>query len=86
MLAIIIEHTKNDRQIEGVVPHLVDGGLYLLQYVDDMILFMEHDTERDLFFLLSALEKLSKFKINLHKLEFSNSVMFRTRLPFMPNF
>jgi hypothetical protein len=50
MLAIIIEHTKNDRQIEGVVPHLVDGGLYLLQYVDDMILFMEHDTERNLFF------------------------------------
>jgi hypothetical protein len=46
LLAIIIEHMKNDRQIEGVVPHLVDGGLYLLQYADDMILFMEHDTEK----------------------------------------
>jgi hypothetical protein len=27
MLAIIIERAKVDGQIEGVVPHLVDGGL-----------------------------------------------------------
>jgi hypothetical protein len=31
MLAIIIEHAINDGQIEGVVPHLVDGGLSILQ-------------------------------------------------------
>jgi hypothetical protein len=41
MLAIIIERAKNDGQIEGVVPHLVDGGLSILQYIDDTILFME---------------------------------------------
>jgi hypothetical protein len=27
MLAILIEHAKNDGQIEGVIPHVVDGGL-----------------------------------------------------------
>jgi hypothetical protein len=46
MLAIIIECAKADRQIEGVDPHLIDGGLSILQYVDDVILFMEHDLEK----------------------------------------
>jgi hypothetical protein len=31
MLAIIIERAKIDGQIEGVVPHLVDGGLSIIQ-------------------------------------------------------
>jgi hypothetical protein len=30
MLAIMIEHTKVDGQIEGVIPHLVDGELSIL--------------------------------------------------------
>jgi hypothetical protein len=38
MLAIIIERAKNYGLIEGVIPHLVDGGLSILQYADDMIL------------------------------------------------
>jgi hypothetical protein len=40
MLAILIERAKSDGQIEGVIPHLVDGGLSILQYADDTILFM----------------------------------------------
>jgi hypothetical protein len=32
--------------IEGVIPHLVDGELSILQYADDTILFMEHDLEK----------------------------------------
>jgi hypothetical protein len=43
MLAILTERAKVDGQIEGVIPHLVDGGLSILQYADDTILFMEHD-------------------------------------------
>jgi hypothetical protein len=39
MLAIMIERTKNDGLIEGVIRHLVDGGLSILQYADDTILF-----------------------------------------------
>jgi hypothetical protein len=32
MLAIMIERAKINGQFEGVVPHLVDGGLSILQY------------------------------------------------------
>lgn len=45
MLAIIVNRAKVDVQVSGVVPHLVDGGLSILQYADDTILFMEHDLE-----------------------------------------
>jgi hypothetical protein len=46
MLAILIERAKSDGQIEGVTPHLVDGGLLILQYADDTIIFMEHDLKK----------------------------------------
>ena len=36
----MIERAKHSGQIAGVVPHLVDGGLSILQYADDTILFM----------------------------------------------
>jgi hypothetical protein len=42
MLAILIKRANEEGQISGVVPHLVDGGLSVLQYADDTILFMEH--------------------------------------------
>jgi hypothetical protein len=32
MLAIMIERAKSDGLFEGVIPHLVDGGLSILQY------------------------------------------------------
>jgi hypothetical protein len=40
MLAIIVKRAKADGQVSGEVPHLIDGGLSILQYTDDMILFM----------------------------------------------
>jgi hypothetical protein len=46
MLAVMTEHAKNDGLIEGVVPHLVDGSLSILQYADNTILFVEHDLEK----------------------------------------
>jgi hypothetical protein len=71
MLAILIEHAKADGQIEGVIPHLVDGGLSIRQYADDTILFMEHDIEKaqNLKLILAAFAKLSGLKINFHKSE-----------------
>jgi hypothetical protein len=42
----MIERAKADGLIEGVIPHLVDGGLPILQYADDTLLFMEHDMEK----------------------------------------
>ena len=37
MLAILIARAKEDDQIEGLIPHLVEGGLSILQYADDTI-------------------------------------------------
>ena len=43
MLAILIGRAKEASQVGGLVPHLVDGGVSILQYADDTIIFMEHD-------------------------------------------
>jgi hypothetical protein len=40
MLAILIGRAKRNGQIDGVVPHLVDDGLSILQYADDTIIFL----------------------------------------------
>jgi hypothetical protein len=71
LLAIYIERAKSGGQIEGVIPHLVDGGLSILQYADDTIIFIEHDLEkaRNLKLILAAFEQLSGLKINFHKSE-----------------
>ena len=49
--------------VHGLVPHLVDGGLSILQYVDDTILFLENDLvlAKNLKLVLCAFEKLSGF-------------------------
>jgi hypothetical protein len=72
MLAIMIERANNDGLIEEVIAYLVDGGLSILQYADDTILFMEHDLEKaqNLKLILSAFEQLSRLKLNFHKSEF----------------
>ena len=71
MLAILINRAKDEGQVTGVVPHLVDGGLSILQYADDTILFMDHDIEKatNMKMLLCAFEQLSGLKINFHKSE-----------------
>ena len=46
MLSILIDHAEQDCQIAGVVTHLVDDGLSIMQYADDTILFMEHGRPR----------------------------------------
>src|SRR4051812_28557275 len=41
MLATLVERAKLDGQISGVIPHLVEDGLSILQYADDTILFLD---------------------------------------------
>ena len=71
ILAILISRAKEAEQIEGVVPHLVEDGLSVLQYADDTIIFMDNDLERakNMKLLLCAFEQLSGLKINFHKSE-----------------
>ena len=88
MLAVIIECTKIEGQIEGVIPHLVDGGTSTLQYANDMILFMEHDLEKakNLKLLLLTFKQLSGLKINFHTSDCFALVRPRMRLLSMPNY
>jgi hypothetical protein len=71
MLALLINRAKVARQVRGVIPHLTDDGISILQYADDTILFLDHDLEqaKNLKLLLCAFEQLSGLKINFHKSE-----------------
>jgi ABC-type proline/glycine betaine transport system ATPase subunit len=71
MLAILIKRAKEDDQIAGIVPHLVDDGISILQYADDTIIFMDHDMDKaqNMKLLLCAFEQVSTLKINFHKSE-----------------
>jgi retron-type reverse transcriptase len=42
MLAVLISRAKEAEQIKGVVPHLIDEGLLVLQYADDTMIFMDN--------------------------------------------
>jgi hypothetical protein len=67
----LINKAKENGQVEGLVPHLVDGGLSILRYADDTILFMDQDLEKatNMELIIRAFEQLSGLKINFHKSE-----------------
>ena len=71
MLAIFVSRAKEHGQVKGVVPNLIDGGLSILQYAYDTIIFIDHDIEQaeNLKLLLCVFEQLSSLKINFHKSE-----------------
>ena len=71
MWAIIVSRAKEHGQVKGVVPNLIDGGLFILQYADNTIIFIDHDIEqaKNLKLLLCAFEQLSGLKINFRKSE-----------------
>jgi hypothetical protein len=71
MLALLIKRAKDDGQIRGVVPHLLDDGISILQHANDTIIFIDHDREqgKNHKLLLCALEQLSGLKINFRKSE-----------------
>ena len=66
MLAILIGRAKEAGQVGGLVPHLVDGGVSILQYADDTIIFMEHDLAkaRNMKLVLCLFEQLTGLKMN----------------------
>jgi hypothetical protein len=71
MMVVLINRAKSEGQTKGVIPYLTDDGLSILQYADDMILFMEHniDQARNIKLLLSPLEQMLGLKINFYKSE-----------------
>jgi hypothetical protein len=71
MLPILIKRAKDDNQINGVIPHLVEDRLSILQYADDTIIFMDNDLEqaKNTKLFLCVFEQLSGLKINFHTCE-----------------
>jgi GTP:adenosylcobinamide-phosphate guanylyltransferase len=71
MLAIQIKRAKDDGWIKDIIPHLVDVGLPILQYADDIINFMDHDLEeaKNKKLLLTVFEQMFGIKINFDKSE-----------------
>lgn len=71
MLAIFISRAKEAGLLSGVVPHLIEDGLSILQFADDTILFLNNDLEqaKNLKLILCVFEQLSGLKINFHKSE-----------------
>jgi hypothetical protein len=67
MLAIFIARSNERGQFAGIVPHSIDGGLSILQYVNDTVIFMDHNQEqaRNVKLLFTTFEHLSVLKINL---------------------
>jgi hypothetical protein len=46
MFVIFIARAKEDGQVDGLIPHLVEGDVSILQYTDDIILFMEQNSRK----------------------------------------
>jgi hypothetical protein len=57
--------------VGGLIPHLVDGGVSILEYMDDTIIFMEHDMAktRNMKLVICLFEQLFGLKINFSKSE-----------------
>jgi hypothetical protein len=57
--------------VSGIILHLVEDGLSILQYVDDTIIFLDHNLSQaiNIKLLLTVFELLSGLKINVHKSE-----------------
>ena len=69
MLAIILNRTKQEGLIRGIIPRLIDDELSILQYADDTVIFLDHDIDlaKNMKLLLCVFEQLSGLKINYHK-------------------
>jgi ABC-type phosphate transport system ATPase subunit len=67
----------------------VEDGLSILQYVDDTIIFVDHDIEqaRNMKLIICMFEQLSGLKINFHKSEvFFVLVRQRRRKTYIHNY
>jgi hypothetical protein len=69
MLPILINRAKSEGQLEGLVLRLVQDGLSILQYVDDTLLFLDHDLVKaeNMKLIMLAFEQVSDLNINYHK-------------------
>jgi hypothetical protein len=74
--------------MDGVIPHLVDNRLSILQYANDTIIFMDGDLDKakNLKLLLCAFEQLSGLKSTSIRVSFSVLVRSKTLKMHIPNY
>jgi hypothetical protein len=68
-LAFLMKKALDEGVIQGLVPHSVDGGVAILQYAYHYVLDDILENARNVKFILSLFEQLSRLKINFHKSE-----------------
>ena len=70
-LSSMLSAAASAGDIEGLVPHLVEGGLTHLQYADDTIIFLKNSNQNiaNLKIILLCYEMMSGLKINYNKSE-----------------
>jgi hypothetical protein len=70
-LSLILTKAAGAGHIQGVVPHLIPGGITHLQYADDTLILVQYNEQQiaNLKFLLMCFEDMSGLKINYHKSE-----------------
>jgi mannosylglycoprotein endo-beta-mannosidase len=68
-LAAILDKAKEAGHIQGVVPHLIQGGISHLQYANDTIIMIQPEDIQiaNLKFILLCFENMSGIQINFHK-------------------
>jgi mannosylglycoprotein endo-beta-mannosidase len=70
-LAKMIAQAQEAKLVTGLVPHLIENGVVILQYVDDTILLIQDDMEQIIHMklILYMVEAMSGLKINFLKSE-----------------
>jgi hypothetical protein len=70
-LAAILDKAQAAGHIEGVILHIIPGGVSHLQYADDTIIMIQPEdlAIANLKFLLLCFENMSRLRINFHKSE-----------------
>jgi hypothetical protein len=70
-LDALLAKAREAGHIQGIVPHLIPGGVSHLQYADDTIILIQNSQLglTNLKFILACFELLSGLKINFHKSE-----------------
>jgi hypothetical protein len=68
-LAMMMKKAQEEEIVTGLVPHLVDGGVSVLQYAYENILLLEDQltNARNVKFILCLFEQILGLKINFHK-------------------
>ena len=71
MLVVLIARVKEYGQVGALTPQLVDGGVSILQYADDNIIFMEGDMEKgiNMKLIIYIFEQLSGPNVNFYESE-----------------